>query len=81
MFKNGEKGQGLIEFALIILLAFLVGLICFVLPIMLVVTNWPAVVAWGTGLVVGVQAGNPVAIFIAVIILLVALWFIFGRRK
>ncbi|HLE50075.1 MAG TPA: hypothetical protein VI791_02955 [Patescibacteria group bacterium] len=83
--RNGEKGQGLIEYALILILVALIVVVCLALPAILaigwVVSNWSAIVVWGSGIIAGVQVGNPVAIFIAIVVAIVVLWLISGRRK
>ena len=51
--RNGEKGQGLIEYALILILVALIVVVCLALPAILaigwVVSNWSAIVVWGSG--------------------------------
>lgn len=84
LFKNSEKGQGLVEYALILALVALVicllsGCVWFLL-IPLIVANWPAISAWGANLIAGIMAGNPAAIFTGVVIVLVVLWLLRRRR-
>ncbi len=87
--KKSEKGQGLIEYALIlvliaviviVLLALLSGCV-WLLLLPFGIAAWPWIVAHGTALVTGLQAGNPTAIFIAAVIVIVLLFLVFRPRR
>lgn len=73
---KSEKGQGLLEYG-IILLPIIAGAIVFVAVLMFADQAW----AWFTGVIAGVMAGEPASIAIAVVVLFVALYIIFRRRK
>lgn len=78
--RNKESGQGLIEYALILSLVAVIVRCIICLSLFLLISHWSVIALWGTGIVVGVQAGNPYYIFTAIVIVLIALWVIFGGR-
>lgn len=85
MFKS-EKGQSLTEYALILILVaivviVLIGACWWLIAAALIIPNWAAITAWGANLVAGVMAGDPKWIFIAIVITVVVLFLIFGRRR
>ncbi|MBI3283005.1 hypothetical protein HYZ70_02915 [Candidatus Curtissbacteria bacterium] len=63
---NHESGQGLIEYAIVL-----------VFVVVILIGGW---LLLGASLVAGVQAGNPVSIFIAVFLILSALTVARRRR-
>jgi Flp pilus assembly pilin Flp len=79
-----QKGQGLLEYALILILVAVVVIAVISLFWTLVgawvIAHWPAFLAWGTGLVEGLKSGDPTSIFIAILIIVI-LWLFFGRRR
>ena len=81
---KSESGQGLVEYAITLVLVAL--LVCvaiggfYFLAILILIPFWSAIMEWGTNLVAGLQRGDPKAIFIAVVIVLVFL-FLFGNRR
>ena len=91
MFKLNEKGQGLVEYAIILVLVAVVVIV--VLALLAAACLWiPAVAAalfafWqpvstaGTALVAGLMAGDPKSIFVVAVIGIVLAFVIFGRRR
>lgn len=82
---NNERGQGLLEYALMIAIAALLVIACtaacwFVLIAGILIPRWPDFVAWGSNLVANVQRGDPTAIFIAFLIFAALLYLIYHRR-
>ncbi len=76
--RPGEKGQGLVEYAAILVLAAIVVIvimaICIgtlIVPLIAgggIVVFWHQIVSWVTGLVDGIKAGNNAAIATALVI-------------
>lgn len=85
---KSEKGQGLIEYAIILVLVAIVVIVIlallsgcvWLLLLPFGIAAWPWIVAHGTALVAGIQAGNPMAIFIAALVLVI-LWLLFSSRR
>ena len=88
MFLPNEKGQGLVEYAIVLVVVALM-VVCFVGVIALVCSGLPAIAAaliifwepisaWGTALVAGLMVGNPTSIFTAAVVVtlvvIVILW-------
>lgn len=83
--SKSQKGQGLIEYVLILILfaviVVAVTLGVWVLIVKVIIANWPAIVAWGSNLVAGIQRGDPTSIFIAAVVVIAILWIVFRPRR
>lgn len=85
-----EKGQGLVEYALILILvaAIVVAIVAgfwALIALLIIPIIWPWLVStafpWFTSVVAGVMAGNPASIAIVIILVLVVLLLFFRRRR
>ncbi len=91
MFKLNEKGQGLVEYAIILVLVAiaviailaLITAACLWIPAVAAAlfAFWQPVSTAGTALVAGVMAGDPKSIFVIAVISVVLAFVIFGRRR
>jgi hypothetical protein len=77
-----EKGQGFPEYAIVIILMVLV-VVFVIYGIVYRLIPWIKndLIPWGAGIVAGVQAGDPSSIFVLILFVVFALWFIMRTRR
>ncbi len=87
MGKSEEKGQGLVEYAIIlvviaiILIVVVGGCALLFLGGVFTAAHWAQFIDWGTGLVAGLQRGDPQSIFVAAVIGVIILFVVVGGRR